>query len=257
REYLRAKRAQVLASLCGSDTISLDPVHHGMIDMEAVANRLAILGSTRRAGGVLVAEVEGHRLTIFPDGRALIRGVKDEAEARGVYAKYVGVCRAAPWGSCGRRDGGPRGRGRPRHRGELGTGLEPDRREPPGDRRRRAPPDPPTAHRLRQTGNRGSREVNPHLRGVERAGNLRSARAPAPLDPRAVGSDPHRGDEAGCSGARLFVSLEAGLGKVQGRRACCTTSLEPGGCRMSSYPLKPCRSATAFISTLTKSRHMA
>ena len=59
--------------------------------MEAVANRLAVLGSTRRAGGVLVAEVEGHRLTIFPDGRALIRGVKDEAEARGVYAKYVGI----------------------------------------------------------------------------------------------------------------------------------------------------------------------
>ena len=91
REYLGARRAQVLASLCGSDTISLDPVHRGTIDMEAVANRLAVLGSTRRAGGVLVAEVEGHRLTIFPDGRALIRGVKDEAEARGVYAKYVGT----------------------------------------------------------------------------------------------------------------------------------------------------------------------
>jgi len=91
REYLGAKRTQVLASLCGSDTISLDPVHHGSIDMEAVADRLAALGSTRRAGGLLVADVEGRRLTIFPDGRALIRGVKDEAEARGVYAKYVGI----------------------------------------------------------------------------------------------------------------------------------------------------------------------
>jgi len=91
REYLGAKRTQVLASLCGSDTISLDPVHHGAIDMEAVADRLSALGSTRRAGGVLVADVEGRRLTIFPDGRALIRGVKDEAEARGVYAKYVGI----------------------------------------------------------------------------------------------------------------------------------------------------------------------
>jgi len=91
REYLGAKRAQVLASLCGSDTISLDPVHRGSIDMDAVEGRLAALGSTRRAGGVLVADVEGHRLTIFPDGRALIRGVKDEADARGVYAKYVGI----------------------------------------------------------------------------------------------------------------------------------------------------------------------
>jgi molybdopterin-synthase adenylyltransferase len=91
REYLGAKRAQVLASLCGSDTISLDPVHGGTIDTESVARRLETLGSARRAGGVLVVEVEGRRLTIFPDGRALIRGVASEAEARAVYAKYVGI----------------------------------------------------------------------------------------------------------------------------------------------------------------------
>jgi adenylyltransferase/sulfurtransferase len=49
------------------------------------------LGNARRAGGVLVAEVEGRRLTVFPDGRALIRGVRDESEARAVYAKYIGM----------------------------------------------------------------------------------------------------------------------------------------------------------------------
>ncbi len=91
REFLGAKRAQVLASLCGSDTISLDPVHRGAIDMDGLADRLGRLGPTRRSGDVLVAEVEGHRLTVFPDGRALIRGVKDESEARSVYAKYVGM----------------------------------------------------------------------------------------------------------------------------------------------------------------------
>ncbi|TLZ81498.1 MAG: thiazole biosynthesis adenylyltransferase ThiF [Methanobacteriota archaeon] len=91
REYLGAKRAQVLVSLCGSDTISLDPVHRGAIDLEALARRLEALGSARRAGGVLVVDVEGRRLTIFPDGRALIRGVNSEAEARTVYAKYVGI----------------------------------------------------------------------------------------------------------------------------------------------------------------------
>jgi len=91
REYLGVRRTQVLASLCGSDTISLDPIHRGAIDLEGLGRRLEPLGTARRAGGVLVAEVEGRRLTIFPDGRALIRGVKDETEARAVYAKYVGV----------------------------------------------------------------------------------------------------------------------------------------------------------------------
>ena len=91
REHLGAKRAQVLVSLCGSDTISLDPVHRGAIDLEALARRLETLGSAHRAGGVLVVDVEGRHITIFPDGRALIRGVNSEAEARTVYAKYVGI----------------------------------------------------------------------------------------------------------------------------------------------------------------------
>ncbi len=91
REYVGARRNQVLASLCGSDTISLDPLHRGTIDLDGLASRLRGLGTARRAGGVLVADVEGRRLTVFPDGRALIRGVKDESEARSVYAKYVGI----------------------------------------------------------------------------------------------------------------------------------------------------------------------
>lgn len=90
REFLGAKRAQILASLCGSDTISLDPLRRGNVDLDVISRRLSRLGTVRRAGSVLVADVEGHHVTLFPDGRALIRGVKDETAARAVYAKYVG-----------------------------------------------------------------------------------------------------------------------------------------------------------------------
>jgi molybdopterin-synthase adenylyltransferase len=91
REYIGVRRTQVLASLCGSDTISLDPNHKDLIDLEGLRIRLEGLGQARRAAGVLVADVEGRRLTVFPDGRALIRGVRNESEARAVYAKYIGV----------------------------------------------------------------------------------------------------------------------------------------------------------------------
>ena len=91
REFLGAKRAQVLASLCGSDTVSLDPLHRGDLDLDVIGRRLTKLGIVHRAGSVLVADVEGHHLTLFPDGRALIRGVKNESQARAVYAKYVGA----------------------------------------------------------------------------------------------------------------------------------------------------------------------
>lgn len=91
REYLGAKRSQVLASMCGSDTISVDPVRRGPVDLDALGARLGRIGTARRAGSVLLADVEGHRVTVFADGRALIRGVTDETEARAIYAKYVGV----------------------------------------------------------------------------------------------------------------------------------------------------------------------
>ena len=91
REYVGVRRTEVLASLCGSDTISLDPNHEDLIDLEGLRIRLEGLGQARRAAGVLVADVEGRRLTVFPDGRALIRGVRNESEARAVYAKYIGV----------------------------------------------------------------------------------------------------------------------------------------------------------------------
>ena len=90
-EFLRARRSQVLASLCGRDTVSLDPLHSGSVDLDVLARRLRKLGKARRAGSVLVADVEGRHITIFPDGRALIRGVTNETEARSVYAKYVGI----------------------------------------------------------------------------------------------------------------------------------------------------------------------
>ena len=42
------------------------------------------------AGSVLLFETEGVALTVFPDGRALIRGTEDPDRAKALYAKYVG-----------------------------------------------------------------------------------------------------------------------------------------------------------------------
>src|SRR5206468_2521506 len=91
-----------------------------------------------------------------------------------------------------------------------------------------------------------------HVRGVEGARDLRPARTAASVDPRALGPDPRRGDEAGPAGARVILSLEAGVGKVQGQRSACTAPSEDG--RMSYYLLKPCRTATACTERSASSR---
>src|SRR5207249_2451815 len=157
RDYLGARRSQVLASLCGSDTISLDPIHSGTIDLDGLGRRLEALGSARRAGGVLLVDVEGRRLTVFADGRALIRGVKDETAH----------------GTARRRPRGPRTRGRAGDRREPRASVEPDPGEPPGDRCGRAASGAASPDWVRQAGSGGSRPGDRDLRGFQGARDLR------------------------------------------------------------------------------------
>ena len=91
REFLGARRGQVIAALCGGETISIDPAHRGEIDLAGVESRLRKLGAVKSLGSVLVFEADGARFTLFSDGRALIRGTDDPERARSLYAKYVGM----------------------------------------------------------------------------------------------------------------------------------------------------------------------
>jgi adenylyltransferase/sulfurtransferase len=62
--------------------------------MDELARRLAMHGSCTRVGPLLKAEASAgdkrYGVTVFPDGRAIIAGTEDPAEARSVYARLVG-----------------------------------------------------------------------------------------------------------------------------------------------------------------------
>src|SRR2546425_1430527 len=90
-EYLGARRGQVIAALCGGQTISIDPAHRGKIDMAEIEARLRKLGAVKSLGSVLVFDAGDATLTIFSDGRALIRGTDDPTRARSLYAKFIGM----------------------------------------------------------------------------------------------------------------------------------------------------------------------
>lgn len=76
------------AVLCG-DAVQVLPRTRGPVDLGDLAARLAPLGTVRRAQGVLVARIEGVEFTVFPDGRALVKGVSDPARAQALYDRYV------------------------------------------------------------------------------------------------------------------------------------------------------------------------
>jgi adenylyltransferase/sulfurtransferase len=64
--------------------------HHRPIDLGAVGQRLQAHGIVRRNDFVLKFWKDPFEMTLFPDGRAIIKGTSDTAVARTLYAKYVG-----------------------------------------------------------------------------------------------------------------------------------------------------------------------
>ena len=76
------------ATLCG-EVVQILPREKGKLDLAELAGRLSRLGKAELRGRVVVAEVEGASLTVFPDGRALIKGVRDPGRAQALYDQYI------------------------------------------------------------------------------------------------------------------------------------------------------------------------
>ena len=79
--------------LCGSDAVQVRPTGACSLDLEALADRLRPAGDVK-SNPFLVRfrePIGGCELTIFSDGRAIINGTTDPAEARSLYARFVGI----------------------------------------------------------------------------------------------------------------------------------------------------------------------
>jgi adenylyltransferase/sulfurtransferase len=92
REYpwLSGERFSHTAILCGRNAVQLSFPGRAALDLDQVAAKLAIVGSVTQNKYLVRATIEPFLLTVFPDGRAVIGGTEDIAEAKSVYAKYVG-----------------------------------------------------------------------------------------------------------------------------------------------------------------------
>ncbi len=77
-------------SLCGRNAVQIHERTRS-VDLEDLAQRLAQLGEVRSNEFALRAQLDPYELTVFPDGRAIIKGTTDTGLARSIYARYVGV----------------------------------------------------------------------------------------------------------------------------------------------------------------------
>lgn len=76
-------------TLCGRNSVQIHE-RQRPIDFEEVTRRLTPHGPVRHNEFVLKFWRDPYELTLFPDGRAIIKGTTDTAIARSLYARYVG-----------------------------------------------------------------------------------------------------------------------------------------------------------------------
>jgi molybdopterin/thiamine biosynthesis adenylyltransferase len=87
--YLSGKHRAPI-SLCGRNAVQIHE-RSRPVNLEELAGRLRAFGNVRSNEFALRAELEAFELTVFPDGRAIIKGTTDTGIARSLYARYVGA----------------------------------------------------------------------------------------------------------------------------------------------------------------------
>jgi molybdopterin/thiamine biosynthesis adenylyltransferase len=76
-------------TLCGRNSVQIHE-RQRPIDFVELSRRLVPHGTVRHNDFVLKFWHDPYEMTVFPDGRAIIKGTTDTAVARSLYARYVG-----------------------------------------------------------------------------------------------------------------------------------------------------------------------
>jgi len=86
--YLAGER-RPRVTLCGRNSVQIQE-RERPLDLAVLGGRLARLGEVQSNEFLLKFFIDAYEMTIFPDGRAIIKGTTDPATARSLYARYVG-----------------------------------------------------------------------------------------------------------------------------------------------------------------------
>jgi len=89
-EWLDGALGSHTTTLCGRNAVQVATRRVQPLDFPEMAARLVSLGDVRHNAFMLRFAAEGHEFTVFPDGRAIIKGTNDIAKARTLYAQFVG-----------------------------------------------------------------------------------------------------------------------------------------------------------------------
>lgn len=89
--YLSFENQTKTAVLCGRDSVQIRPSSPIVRDLEALEKVLMNQGGmVQRNPYLLSYSVDSFRMVVFKDGRVIVHGTKDVAEAKVLYHRYLG-----------------------------------------------------------------------------------------------------------------------------------------------------------------------
>ena len=89
--YLMPSNQARTAVLCGRETVQIRPSLAGVRDLEALAGALKKQQIRTELNPFLLSfKVDDYRLVVFKDGRMLVHGTKDIAQAKNFYYRFLG-----------------------------------------------------------------------------------------------------------------------------------------------------------------------
>jgi molybdopterin/thiamine biosynthesis adenylyltransferase len=93
-EWLDGAHGTQTTTLCGRNAVQVSHRATGKLDFEQLAGVLRSSGTVSFNKFLLKFQLEekgdAYEFTVFPDGRAIIKGTSEPDKARALYAKYVG-----------------------------------------------------------------------------------------------------------------------------------------------------------------------
>lgn len=90
-DFLEERAGSRTHRVCGRDGILVLAPKGTRLDLKAMEARLAVLAPVFANPYLLQTEWEGHPVTLYADGRALVQKTDDPSRARALYARYLGM----------------------------------------------------------------------------------------------------------------------------------------------------------------------
>jgi molybdopterin-synthase adenylyltransferase len=93
REWLSGKKGSQSVVLCGRNAVQISPPVKQTLLLPELAARMRDVGEVSYNAFLLRLTLRGgeQQITLFPDGRAIIKGTDDVTVARSLYSRYIGL----------------------------------------------------------------------------------------------------------------------------------------------------------------------